>query len=233
MYLVGMFIMLVNIFKTIATGPKTIEDEQASAPALEPFALSMTEGQAPHRILEGLPAVFTGLTLLAVIVGGVVQITPLLMAPDFKDAYPYVKPYRPLELVGRDIYIREGCYVCHSQMIRPLKFDVARYGDYSRSEESMYDHPFQWGSRRIGPDLAREGGKYQDLWHFRHMLDPRVVSPNSIMPAYPWLFDKKTNFDILERKFAVMRVRMPSASSISTCQRASSWRKSALMTLWP
>ena len=111
----------------------------------------------------------------------------------------------PLQLAGRDIYLREGCYNCHSQMIRPIESETLRYGTYSRPEESKYDHPFQWGSKRTGPDLARVGGKYPDLWHFRHMLDPREVSPGSIMPSYPWLYRDKTDFSIMRRKLRVMK----------------------------
>jgi cytochrome c oxidase cbb3-type subunit I/II len=102
-----------------------------------------------------------------------------------------VKPYTPLELQGRDIYVREGCYTCHSQMVRPFRDEVARYGEYSKAGEFVYDHPFQWGSKRTGPDLAREGGKQTDSWHYNHMYDPRSMSPGSIMPAYPWLLDRK------------------------------------------
>jgi cytochrome c oxidase cbb3-type subunit I/II len=114
-------------------------------------------------------------------------------------------PYTPLELAGRDIYVAEGCYNCHSQMIRTLVPDVMRYGDYSRLGESIFDYPFQWGSRRIGPDLARVGGKYPDSWHYHHMLDARAISPGSNMPNYPWLFEKDTDVAALPAKLAVMR----------------------------
>jgi cytochrome c oxidase cbb3-type subunit I/II len=116
-----------------------------------------------------------------------------------------VKPYTALQLYGRDIYVREGCYLCHSQMIRPMVSETLRYGSYSRPEESIYDRPFQWGSKRTGPDLARVGGKYPDLWHFRHMLDPRDVTPDSIMPMYPWLYKDKTDFGSLQKKLQVMK----------------------------
>jgi cytochrome c oxidase cbb3-type subunit I/II len=116
------------------------------------------------------------------------------------------KPYTPLELAGRDIYVREGCYNCHSQMIRTMVPDVLRYGDYSRLGESIYDHPYQWGSRRTGPDLARAGGKYNAAWHFVHMMDPRATSPGSNMPAYPWLFDQHTDVAALYGKINALRV---------------------------
>ncbi|HNK90010.1 MAG TPA: cytochrome-c oxidase, cbb3-type subunit II, partial [Chitinophagales bacterium] len=116
-----------------------------------------------------------------------------------------VKPYTPLELQGRDIYIREGCYTCHSQMIRPFRDEVARYGDYSKAGEFVYDHPYQWGSKRTGPDLAREGGKNPNSWHFNHMLDPQSTSPGSVMPPYPWLFENDLNNKTLPNKIRVMQ----------------------------
>jgi len=164
-----------------------------------------TWGQWYERLLENsLP--FTALTILAVLVGGMVEIIPTIVINQ-ADNIEGVRqiPYTPLELAGRDIYVREGCYLCHSQMIRTLVGDVLRYGDYSKLGESIYDHPFQWGSKRIGPDLAREGGKYPSLWHFKHMQNPRDVTPGSIMPNYPWLYTDKTNVEILPRKIDVMR----------------------------
>ena len=164
-----------------------------------------TWGQWYDRLLENsLP--FTVLTILAVLVGGMVEIIPTVIM-DQADKVEGVRqiPYTPLELAGRDIYVREGCYLCHSQMIRTLQGDVLRYGDYSKIGESIYDHPFQWGSKRIGPDLAREGGKYPSLWHFNHMRNPRDVTPGSIMPNYPWLYTDKTAVELLPRKLAVMR----------------------------
>jgi cytochrome c oxidase cbb3-type subunit I/II len=115
-----------------------------------------------------------------------------------------VKPYTPLELAGRDIYIREGCFNCHSQMIRPLRYETERYGEYSKPGESVYDHPFLWGSRRIGPDLAREGGKYPDLWHLRHFEDPRSISPKSIMPPYAFLAKDDLDFDVIQKRVDAM-----------------------------
>jgi cytochrome c oxidase cbb3-type subunit I/II len=149
---------------------------------------------------------FTALTALAVMIGGIVQIIPTVVL-DKAETVEGVRqiPYTPLELAGRDIYIREGCYLCHSQMIRTLAGDVLRYGDYSKLGESIYDHPFQWGSKRIGPDLAREGGKYPSIWHFHHMRDPRQISPGSVMPNYPWLYSQKTEVDLLPNKIAVQR----------------------------
>jgi cytochrome c oxidase cbb3-type subunit I/II len=116
-----------------------------------------------------------------------------------------VKPYSPLELQGRDIYVREGCYTCHSQMIRPFRSETARYGEYSKAGEFVYDHPFQWGSKRTGPDLHRIGGKYPDSWHFNHMLDPTTMSPGSIMPAYPWLLDDDLDTSSTPAKIRAMK----------------------------
>ncbi len=149
---------------------------------------------------------FTVLTLLAVAAGGLIQILPTVLVDRAANVEDRIEvPYTPLELAGRDIYIREGCYLCHSQMIRTLVPDVLRYGDYSRLGESIYDHPFQWGSKRTGPDLAREGGKYPDAWHYDHMMDPRSTSVGSIMPRYPWLFVQKTDVAALKSKLDVLR----------------------------
>jgi cytochrome c oxidase cbb3-type subunit I/II len=151
-------------------------------------------------------APFTVLTFIAVAAGGLIQIIPTVLVQRAQNIEDRIQvPYTPLELAGRDIYVSEGCYNCHSQMIRTLVPDVLRYGDYSRLGESIYDHPYQWGSRRIGPDLARVGGKYPDSWHYQHMLDPRSISPGSNMPNYPWLFTDKTDLAALPAKLAVMR----------------------------
>jgi cytochrome c oxidase cbb3-type subunit I/II len=156
-------------------------------------------------LVSALP--FTALTFLAVVAGGLIQILPTIVvntAQNVEDRRQI--PYTPLELAGRDLYIREGCYLCHSQMIRTLVPDVLRYGDYSRLGESIYDHPFQWGSKRNGPDLAREGGKYPDIWHFRHFDNPRSLSVGSIMPNYPWLFTSTTDVAALSSKISVQRL---------------------------
>jgi cytochrome c oxidase cbb3-type subunit I/II len=151
-------------------------------------------------------APFTILTFVAVVAGGLIQIVPTVVAHKAANVEDRRQiPYTPLELAGRDIYVREGCYLCHSQMIRTLVPDVLRYGDYSRLGESIYDHPFQWGSKRTGPDLARVGGKYPNIWHVRHLEDPRLVSIGSIMPSYPWLLANDTDTTALPRKLAVQR----------------------------
>ncbi|MBD8877793.1 cytochrome-c oxidase, cbb3-type subunit II [Roseibium polysiphoniae] len=144
-----------------------------------------------HQILEKNSFVLLIGILIVVAIGGLVEIAPLFYLKSTIEKTEGVRPYTPLELVGRNIYIREGCYLCHSQMIRPMRDELERYGHFSLAAESMYDHPFQWGSKRTGPDLARVGGKYSDDWHVEHLIDPRSVVPVSIMPGYPFLAETK------------------------------------------
>ncbi len=146
-----------------------------------------------HEFLEKRGLVLTVAILVVVAIGGIVEIAPLFYLESTIEKVAGVRPYSPLELAGRNIYIREGCYVCHSQMIRPLRDEVERYGHYSLAAESMYDHPFQWGSKRSGPDLARVGAKYSDAWHFQHLTDPRSVVPESVMPPYQFLASKRVD----------------------------------------
>jgi cytochrome c oxidase cbb3-type subunit 2 len=148
---------------------------------------------AKHAILERSPTLLLVCSLLVVSIGGIVEIAPLFYLENTIEKVEGVRPYSPLELAGRDIYIREGCYTCHSQMIRPMRDEVERYGHYSLAAESMYDHPHQWGSKRTGPDLARVGGKYSDAWHLDHLNAPRSVVPESIMPGYAYLTDTMVN----------------------------------------
>ena len=143
-----------------------------------------------HKILEKNATLLLVFSFLVVTIGGIVQIAPLFYLENTIEKVEGVRPYTPLELKGRDIYIREGCYTCHSQMIRPMRDEVERYGHYSLAAESMYDHPFQWGSKRTGPDLARVGGRYSDEWHFDHLVDPQSVVPESIMPKYGFLANR-------------------------------------------
>ncbi len=147
-----------------------------------------------HEVIEKNSILLLVLTLLVVSIGGLVQIAPLFWVDSTIEKVKGMRPYSPLELAGRDIYVREGCYTCHSQMIRTLRDEVERYGHYSLAAESMYDRPFQWGSKRTGPDLARVGGKYSDQWQVEHLINPRAVVPESIMPGYPWL--AKTPLDV-------------------------------------
>jgi len=203
-YLAGFVVMLFNIYKTIKSS-RGVEEVVIHAERLEDPKSISELGDRPHRIIEGLPNVFTFLSLLAILAGTVIELAPSFFSHEFVPVNPSLKPYTALQLHGRDIYVREGCYTCHSQMIRPLVGETIRYGEPSRVEESMFDRPFQWGSRRTGPDLARVGGKYPDLWHYRHMLDPREISPGSVMPAYTWLFRDKIPFGVLSKKLKVMQ----------------------------
>jgi cytochrome c oxidase cbb3-type subunit 2 len=146
-----------------------------------------------HAILEKSGSLLAAGILVTVSIGGLVEIVPLFTIESTIEEVEGVRPYSPLELVGRNIYVREGCYVCHSQMIRPFRDEVERYGHYSLAAESMYDHPFQWGSKRTGPDLARVGGKYSNEWHVAHLVDPRGVVPESVMPPYAFLLGRSLN----------------------------------------
>lgn len=158
-----------------------------------------------HEVIERSVGLMIVLTLLVVSVGGLVEIVPLFFQHSTTTPVPGVKPYDPLRLVGRDIYVREGCYNCHSQMIRPFRAETERYGHYSVAGEFVYDHPFQWGSKRTGPDLARVGGRYSDEWHRIHLINPRDVVPESNMPAFPWLERPAVSSDI-EAKMKALRV---------------------------
>ncbi|MEZ5199658.1 MAG: cytochrome-c oxidase, cbb3-type subunit I [Bacteroidales bacterium] len=186
-YLTGAVLMVINLVKTAKAG-KFARFENDEAPALEHKA----EKESWHRRLEGKPVVFTFWALIAILIGGIVEFVPMFLIKSNIPTISSVQPYTPLEMQGRDIYVREGCYNCHSQMIRPFRSEVERYGEYSKAGENIYDHPFQWGSRRTGPDLAREGVKggkiYKpDSWHYEHMVDPQKTNIQSIMPPYPWL----------------------------------------------
>jgi cytochrome c oxidase cbb3-type subunit I/II len=160
---------------------------------------------AAHRILEGKSAAFTVLVTVVILIGGLVEIVPMFTAKLGPEVLPGVTPYTPLEVAGRDIYVREGCYTCHSQMIRPMRAEVLRYGEWTRAGEYAYDHPFQLGSRRIGPDLQRVGGKYPDAWHYEHMRDPRSTSPGSVMPPYAWLLRER--YDAAEIQASLRALR--------------------------
>jgi cytochrome c oxidase cbb3-type subunit I/II len=154
------------------------------------------------------------LTTIAILIGGLVEIVPMFTATLGPQPLPGVRPYTPLEVAGRDIYVREGCYLCHSQMVRPTRSEVLRYGEWTRAGEYAYDHPFLLGSRRIGPDLQRVGGKYPDAWHYEHMRDPRSTSPGSIMPAYAWLLERRTDpADVTASVRALREVGLPYADS--------------------
>jgi cytochrome c oxidase cbb3-type subunit I/II len=158
-----------------------------------------------HRWLEGQGVLMSVLVTVLVLVGGLVEIVPLYYVRSSVPPIEGVKPYTPLELEGRDIYVREGCYNCHSQMVRPFRDETERYGPYSKAGEFVYDHPFQFGSKRTGPDLHRVGGKYPDSWHYYHMRDPREIVPGSVMPKYAWLHQNKLDTSLTKKKMEVLR----------------------------
>jgi cytochrome c oxidase cbb3-type subunit I/II len=188
LYLAGSLFMVYNLYKTIRSGVFIPNEAAEAAPLVKEVS---QKKEYWHRILERRPVTMLVLSLIVVAIGGLVELIPTFLVKSNIPTIASVKPYSALELQGRDIYIREGCYLCHSQMIRPFRDEVARYGEYSKAGEFVYDHPFQWGSKRTGPDLAREGGKYPDSWHYNHMYDPRSMSPGSLMPQYTWLLDDK------------------------------------------
>jgi cytochrome c oxidase cbb3-type subunit I/II len=189
LFLIGALIMCYNLIKTIKLG-NFLANEDAEAAALT-VAYKPHSKDHWHRWIERRPVQLMILSLVVVLIGGVIEIIPTFLVKSNIPTISSVKPYSPLELQGRDIYVREGCYTCHSQMVRPFRDETARYGEYSKAGEFVYDHPFQWGSKRTGPDLARLGGKYPDSWHYNHMLEPSSMTPGSVMPAYPWLLDDK------------------------------------------
>lgn len=205
LFLGGTCVMIYNLFMTCKNGSFEPETE-ASAPALKGQPIHDGHDTYKHRWLERLPLTFTVLTVVAVLIGGLVEIIPLYLVKSNVPTIATVMPYTPLELEGRDLYIREGCVGCHSQMIRPFRSETARYGDYSKPGEFVFDHPFLWGSKRTGPDLAREGAQGRNhAWHFLHMENPQSISPGSIMPAYPWLLANRLNTKYTRRKISVMR----------------------------
>ena len=203
MYIVGVLIMFVNIISTIKNGEEVTDDLAEAAP-LKKIKKGKLIGETWHQQLERRPVQLTILATVAILIGGIVQIVPTLMIKSNIPTISSVKPYTPLELEGRDLYIREGCVGCHSQMIRPFRSEVERYGEYSKAGEFVYDHPFLWGSKRTGPDLQRVGQKYSDSWHFNHMLDPQSTSPGSIMPQYTWLLKNKLDLSDTQAKMRAM-----------------------------
>jgi cytochrome c oxidase cbb3-type subunit I/II len=200
LYLVGMLLMVYNLTKTMKLGKLAAYEEAEAAPLLK-------EGKEKisHRWLEGRPVYFLIASLIVILIGGIVEFVPTFLIKSNIPTIASVKPYTPLELQGRDIYIREGCNNCHSQLVRPFRSETERYGEYSKAGEYVYDHPFLWGSKRTGPDLHREGGKYPNLWHYLHMENPRSMSPGSIMPQYPWLLTNVLDISTTPKKINVMR----------------------------
>ncbi len=202
LYLAGVFIMVYNLVKTAYQGT-FVANEAAEAPALAKEVIEHKEHW--HRVLEKKPIVFTVLATIAILIGGIFELIPTFLIKSNVPTIAAVKPYTPLELHGRDIYIKEGCVNCHSQMIRPFRSETERYGEYSKAGEFVYDHPFLWGSKRTGPDLHRLGQKYPDSWHYHHMMDPTSMSPGSIMPPYPWLLENKYDQSLTPAMITTMR----------------------------
>ena len=216
LYIVGMVLFGWNILRTWQSRPKVYEEAVVEAPPLAARPLddaprslpgglwARFTGTAWHRRWEGLPVTFSVLTAVAVLVASLFEILPTFLIRSNVPTIASVKPWTPLELAGRDLYIREGCFNCHSQMVRPLRHETERYGEYSKPGEFVYDRPFLWGSRRIGPDLAREGGKYPDLWHLRHFESPPSITPRSIMPPYRELVSNPLDFGAIQQRVDAM-----------------------------
>jgi cytochrome c oxidase cbb3-type subunit I/II len=204
LYLSGVFIMVYNLIKTANAGKFLANEEAQAAPLAKEYK---PHGNEPwhRRVFERAPLKMALIALIVVSIGGLIEIVPTYLVDSNIPTIASVKPYTPLELHGRDIYIREGCNNCHSQMVRPFRSETERYGEYAKAGEFVYDHPFLWGSRRTGPDLLRLGGKYPDSWHYHHMLEPESMSPGSIMPPYPWLFEDDTDYSLTEAKIGAMR----------------------------
>jgi len=203
LYIIGAFVMLYNVIQTARGGSK-VTNELAEAAPLTKVTKKRTSKEGYHTWLERRPIKLTIYATVAILIGGMVQIIPSLLVDDYVPVISSVKPYTPLELEGRDIYIREGCVSCHSQMIRPFRSEVERYGEYSKAGEYVYDHPFLWGSKRTGPDLHRIGGKYSDSWHLNHFYDPQSTSSGSIMPSYKWLINNELDKSMTVKKMEAM-----------------------------
>ena len=202
-YVIGVFVMVYNLWQTSRIG-KLIKNVEVQAPAREKHI--KTKGEHWHKWIERRPVQLLILSTIVVLIGGLVEVFPMLIIDKNVPKIATVLPYTPLELEGRDIYIREGCVGCHSQMIRPFRYETERYGEFSKSGEFIYDRPFLWGSKRTGPDLHRIGGKYTHSWHYNHMLEPESMSPGSIMPPYPWLLDQDINTKYTAAKINVLKM---------------------------
>jgi cytochrome c oxidase cbb3-type subunit I/II len=206
MFLIGAIVMVYNLFKTAAQG-SLLANEDAEAPALE-GAYHKHAGEHWHRWVERKPWPLLVFALIVILIGGIVELVPTFLIKSNIPTIASVKPYTPLELQGRDLYLREGCYVCHSQMVRPFRSETERYGEYSKAGEFVYDHPFQWGSKRTGPDLAREGvgnNKKSHAWHYNHFDDPQAISTGSVMPSYSFFIDQDLDTTTTAAKIRAMQ----------------------------
>jgi cytochrome c oxidase cbb3-type subunit I/II len=199
-YVLGAVLMVYNLVKTVRSG-ELEANEAAQAPAMVHHE---SDGHW-HRWIEQRPVQMLVGSLVVILIGGIVEIIPTFLVSSNVPKISTVEPYTPLELQGRDIYIKDGCYLCHSQMIRPFRSETERYGEYSKAGEFIYDRPFQWGSKRTGPDLHRVGGKYPHSWHYNHMIEPTSMSPGSIMPPYPWLAEKDLDISSTPAKIRVLQ----------------------------
>lgn len=204
LFIIGTCLMAYNLYRTAKSG-QFVPDVEAQAAALTPEADAAHPAGTGHRWLESKPLLMTVGSAIAILIGGLVEIIPMYLVKSNVPTIASVKPYTPLEVLGRDLYIREGCVGCHSQMIRPFRSETERYGEYSKAGEFVFDHPFLWGSKRTGPDLHRIGGKYPDAWHYNHMEDPRTTSPGSVMPRYPWLLSQKMDLNSLPARIGALR----------------------------
>ena len=196
--------MAYNLVKTAKAG-KLVQNEAAEALPLPKLEASEAKKEFWHRKIERKPMLMLVLSLVVILIGGLIEMLPTFFISSNVPTIASVKPYTPLELQGRDLYIKEGCVSCHSQTIRPFRSETERYGDYSKAGEFVYDHPFLWGSKRTGPDLHREGGKYSNAWHYNHMLQPSSMSPGSIMPNYDWLITQKLDTTTTASKILAMQ----------------------------
>jgi cytochrome c oxidase cbb3-type subunit I/II len=202
LYYAGVILMVYNLWKTAAKG-KFVANEEAEAVSFRTQPIGQLHGW--HKVFETKPLLMLVGSLIVVSIGGLVQMIPTFVVKENIPTIASVKPYTPLELEGRDLYIREGCNACHTQLVRPFRSETERYGEYSKSGEYVYDHNFLWGSKRTGPDLMRVGKKYPDSWHYHHMREPVSMSPGSIMPPYPWLLDNELNTADIEQKMKVLK----------------------------
>lgn len=203
LYLIGAIIMTYNLIKTAYAGSFIANEDAEAAPLVREY--TATSGGWHHRVLEHKPMLFTVLSLIAILIGGAIEMIPTFLIKSNIPTISAVQPYTPLEIHGRDLYIREGCSNCHTQMVRPFRSETERYGEYSKAGEYVYDHPFLWGSKRTGPDLHRMNGKYSNAWHYNHMLAPDAVSTGSIMPPYPWLFEQTIDKGLTAGKISALR----------------------------
>jgi cytochrome c oxidase cbb3-type subunit I/II len=204
LYLSGVLIMIYNVVKTVQSGV-LLANEEAHAAPLMPAVKGPHQDSHWHRWIERRPIQLAAWATVAILIGGIVEMVPTFLIDSNVPTIAAVKPYTSLELQGRDLYIREGCVNCHTQMVRPFRSETERYGEYSKAGEFVYDRPFLWGSKRTGPDLHRVGGKYPHSWHYHHMMDPTSMSPGSIMPAYPWLFDQDLDISDTEAKISTLQ----------------------------